>query len=213
MRQSLDEMIPAHLYFDFIYKIHDLEDDEAANVDENFHADLLTGLEDWCVYGVNNPILHSHGDGSKHSAFICRNGVWRRNGVIRRDGNTPGAIRRGGAEDLAHDRLEIRASLNYEDSYQVQGEHFGYGVGFDFADKAETVDNGGEVAFDVYCRHNGAFYHNGTHTRGARRYIDALGGDLSIRRICRNGAWCHGDTRISRGQTVLVACRRVNFRC
>ena len=84
MWRALDEMIPYHLAFHFLYTVYgDLEDDEAANMKDDGDGDFLgsisLGWHDIIPYGTNVPILSRDGTVT-HGWKACRNGHFIRGG-------------------------------------------------------------------------------------------------------------------------------------
>ena len=184
-----------------------MEDEEGANVGEgDFGARIsVSAFHDPVPYGINNPNVPTHGGGGWHSPYICPNGAWRHDGAVWRGESWPGALFRGGIEDMAHDRLEVSAGYRISDDHAVEDRGFGYWMGMDFADRAGTTDGNGELEATIHYRHNGLIFHDGSHFRGETCDLGALDGSKGLKRVCRDGRWRHGDTSIVRGQLYSLA--------
>ncbi len=205
MLKDMRGIKPSHLSWALYYDVFFDDTEDVKEDTEIIVSAGPDGWQEWYPYGINNPNVPKHDGSGVHSDYICHNGIWLRNGTIPHDPGWPGALRHGGLEDMAHDYLAVAAGYEAEETYTIQGEHFGCWMGLDFSDTVTAVDGNGEIDIDVVMRRNGAAYHDGCQVHGGRRYTDALGDGLSIKRIERNGRWSRGDTSIARGQTLRVA--------
>ena len=85
MRKSMDEMIPAHLVFFFLYTVYgELIDDEGVNLEDDGGGDFvswvqLSGWHDAVPYGTRIPILSRDGV-LRHGGKACHGGPFVRGG-------------------------------------------------------------------------------------------------------------------------------------
>ena len=181
---------------------------EATDDERNSPVVIRTTENGWqeCYpYGINNPAVPIHGGGGQHSDYIRANGAWQHDGAVRRGESWPGALFRGGIEDMAHDRMAATTLYKIRDGCLVEDKHISYWTGMDFTDSTEATDGNGELDASVCYRHNGLISRDGSHFRGETYSLGALDNGKGLKRVCRDGRWRHGDTSIVRGQLYSLA--------
>lgn len=189
IRQTLAEMSPAHLVYNFRFAIRDLYDDESVDLGDRLAAKILTGYEDTYHY---EPFPWPRDGTIFHGGAIYHDGRFFHDGTLYRDGVVPRYfIRAGSAVNIDKLTLSLTTSPFYDDVSLLQLPSYDISTGLSvtesLSDKADIADTGGKMTALCSTYRQGITRRDGRAGRGILEYEEGLDGGISIPRFARSG--------------------------
>lgn len=207
IRQTLAEMSPAHLVYNFRFAIHDLYDDESVNLEDRLAAKILTGYEDAYPY---DPFSWLRDGSVLHGGIFHRDGGSERFGDRLHDSLDGQNWARASRSGLDMDEYSLAADLLFRDDASKEflprcggesrdgkirhGENplprdlsAGLSITKSLSDAADIADTGGKMTTLCSTYRQGITRRDGRAGRGILEYEEGLDGGISIPRFARSG--------------------------
>ena len=227
MRKMLWEMLPAHLWDKYLFRVEDLADDEGKNISDEFFAKVIAEYHDQYPYTnweraakYDGEFLHI-GEIQRENSVVEIDELHLQTGFKFYDDYSLGYIRRGGYSifynsfnrhnnKFRYNAKKFRGGLTFHESKIFHNGIFTYGLNvlpadfFDvkvqktFSEEIEKPVESGSLEIKIALSRRGNFHYDGTHYRGeSLNFADDLSGSRSIKNICRNGEF-NFDKKIER---------------
>lgn len=227
LRAALYEMLPAHLWFKYLFRVEDLVDDEGKNISDKFSSKVVAEYHDPYPYinweraaKYNGEFLHI-GEIKRENSVVEIDELFVATKLNFYDDYSLGFISRGYSifhnttarhnNKFRYNSKKIRGGITYHETPAKYNGVFVHGlnvlpadVAFDtavqktFSDEVQTPTESGNLEIRIGLSRRGNFHYDGTHYRGESLvFNDALDSSRSIKNLCRNGEF-NFDKKIER---------------